>query len=152
MKNKEEPSIDLTRGNPSTPADRQIPGCQRVKTTGSIVRQDGAAAASIEKPALSLFPESLMEAVVNQSNVEQAWRNVKANRGAPGPDRITISEFPAWFRLHWPEVRSQLLDGTYRPSPVRRVTIDKPDGGKRLLGIPTVTGKSTPEQSAFGLH
>jgi hypothetical protein len=134
MKNKEEPSIDLTRGNPSTPADRQIPGCQSVETTGSIVRQDGAAPASIEKPALSLFPESLMEAAVTEANVEQAWRNVKANRGAPGPDGITISEFPAWFRLHWPQVRSQLLDGTYRPSPVRRVTIDKPDGGD-LRGV-----------------
>jgi len=86
MKNKEEPSIDLTRGNHSTPADRQIPGCQSMETTGSIVRQDGAAPASIEKPALSLFPESRMEAVVTEANVEQAWRNVKANRGAPGPD------------------------------------------------------------------
>jgi RNA-directed DNA polymerase len=139
MKNKEEPSIDLTRGNPSTPANRQLSRQpQRVETTGSIVRQDGAAPASIEKPALSLFSESLMEAVVDEANVEQAWRNVKANRGAPGPDGITISEFPAWFRLHWSEVRSTLLDGSYRPSPVRRVTIDKPDGGKRQLGIPNV--------------
>ena len=139
MKNKEEPSIDLTRGNPSTPASRQISRQpQSVETTGSTVRQDGAAPASIEKPALSLFPESLMEAAVTEANVEQAWRNVKANRGAPGPDGITISEFPAWFRLHWPQVRLQLLDGTYRPSPVRRVTIDKPDGGKRLLGIPNL--------------
>ena len=132
MKNKEEPSIDLTRGNPSTPADRQIPGCQRMETTGSIVRPDGATPASIEKPALSLFPESLMEAVVEQANVLRAWRNVKANRGAPGPDGITISEFPAWLRQHWSDVRSQLLGGTYLPSPVRRVSIDKPDGGKRL--------------------
>ena len=138
MKNKEEPSIDLTRGNPSRPADRHIPGSQRMETTGSIVRPDDAASASIEKPALSLFPESLMEAVVDQANVTQAWRNVKANRGAPGPDGITISEFPAWVRIHWSTVRSQLLDGTYRPSPVRRVTIDKPDGGKRQLGIPNV--------------
>jgi len=138
MKNKEEPSIDLTRGNPSTPADRQIPGCPRMETTGSIVRPDGAAPASIEKPALSLFPESLMEAVVDQANVLRAWRNVKANRGAPGPDGITISEFPAWLRHHWSDVRSQLLGGTYRPSPVRRVSIDKPDGGKRLLGIPNI--------------
>ena len=152
MKNKEEPSIGSALGNPSTPADRHIPGRASAETTGSTVRQDGAASASIEKPALSLFPESLMEAVVEQANVEQAWRNVKANRGAPGPDGITVTEFPAWFRLHWSTIRSQLLDGTYRPSPVRRVTIDKPDGGKRQLGIPTDTGKSTPVQSAFGLR
>jgi len=59
MKNKEEPSIDLTRGNPSTPADRQIPGCQSMKTTGSIIRQDDAAPASIEKPALSFRSDVL---------------------------------------------------------------------------------------------
>ena len=52
MKNKEEPSIGSTSGNPSPPADRHIPGCLRAETTGSIVRQDGAASASIEKPAL----------------------------------------------------------------------------------------------------
>ena len=138
MKNKEEPSVDLTLRNPSTPADRHIPGHERAETTGSIVRQDGAASASIAKPALSLFPESLMEAVVDGANVQRAWRNVKANRGAAGPDGITLGEFPAWLGLHWSSVRTQLLDGTYRPSPVRRVSIDKPDGGKRLLGIPNV--------------
>jgi len=138
MKNKEEPSIDLSRGNPSTPADRHIPGCQSVETTGSTVRTDDAATASIEKPALSLFPESLMEAVVNPTNMNTAWKNVKANRGAAGPDGIRLSEFPAWVRPRWPAIRQQLLDGTYRPQPVRRVTIDKPDGGKRQLGIPNV--------------
>jgi RNA-directed DNA polymerase len=83
MKNKEAPSIDLTPGNPSMPAARQIPDCLNMETTGSTVRQDGAASALIEKRALSLFSESLMEAMVDQANVEQAWRNVKANRGAP---------------------------------------------------------------------
>ena len=61
MKNKEEPSIGWTSGNPYPPADRHLPGCVREETTGSIVRQDGAASASIEKPTLSLFSESLME-------------------------------------------------------------------------------------------
>jgi len=152
MKNKEEPSIGSALGNPSRPADRHNPGRVRMETTGSAVRQDGAAPAQVEKPALSLIPESLTEAVVDQANVEQAWRNVKANRGAPGPDGITLNDFPEWFRLHWPAIRLQLLDGTYRPSPVRRVSIDKPDGGTRDLGIPTDTGKSTPVQSAFGLR
>ncbi len=138
MKNKEESSIVLTRGNPSTPADRHIPGCQSVQTTGSTVRQDGAAAAAIEKPALSLFPKSLMEAVVNPTNMDTAWKNVKANRGAAGPHGITLSQFPDWIRPRWPAIRQQLLDGTYQPQPVRRVTIDKPDGGKRQLGIPNV--------------
>jgi RNA-directed DNA polymerase len=79
-----------------------------------------------------------MEAVVAEANIETAWKNVKANRGAPGPDGITLAEFPEWFRSRWSETRQQLLDGTYRPEPVRRKTIDKPDGGKRELGIPNV--------------
>ena len=56
----------------------------------------------------------------------------------PGPDGITISDFPAWFRERWDDLRQQLLDGTYRPHPVRRKVIAKPDGGQRLLGIPNV--------------
>jgi RNA-directed DNA polymerase len=81
---------------------------------------------------------SLIEALVEPSNIETAWKNVKANRGAPGPDGITIAEFTDWFRPRWNTIRQQLLDGTYQPQPVRRVSIDKPDGGKRLLGIPNL--------------
>ena len=59
--------------------------------------------------------------------------NVRRNRGAPGPDGETIGEFFENFRSRWPSIRDQLLDGTYEPSPVRRKTIAKPDGGQRLL-------------------
>ena len=48
--------------------------------------------------------------------MERAWKQLKANRGAPGPDGITIREFPDWLRPRWPEIRQQLLDGTYRPA------------------------------------
>ena len=133
MKNKEEPSIDLTRGSPSLPSPNSAS-----ETTDSLSRPGPTASASNEKPALSLIPESLMEAVVEEANIERAWKNVRANRGAPGPDGITLAEFPAWYRAHWSTIRQQLLDGTYWPEPVRRVTIDKPDGGHRLLGIPNV--------------
>ncbi len=128
MKNKEEPSINSPRGNHSSTEE----------TAGSLSRTGSTVAAPVEQPALSLFPESLMEAVVDSANMEAAWKNVKANRGAPGPDGITIAEFPDWFRPRWSEIQQQLLDGTYRPGPVRRKTIDKPDGGQRLLGIPNV--------------
>ncbi len=128
MKNKEEPSANSLRGNHSSTEE----------TTGSLSRPGSTVTAQVEQPALSLFPVSLMEAVVDTANMETAWKNVKANRGAPGPDGITIAEFPDWFRPRWPDIRQQLLDGTYRPEPVRRKTIDKPDGGQRLLGIPNV--------------
>lgn len=133
MKSKEESSSDLWRGSPSASGDQPC-----AETTGSLSRPGLTAAASLGKPALSVSPESLMEAVVEQANIERAWKNVRANRGAAGPDRMTLAEFPAWYRAHWPEVRQQLIDGTYWPEPVRRVTIDKPDGGQRQLGIPNV--------------
>ena len=85
---------------------------------------------------LSLF--SLIEAVVDDANIERAWKNVKANKGAPGPDGITLDDFFESFRHHWPEVRQQLLEGTYRPGPSRRKSIPKSDGGTRDLGIPNV--------------
>ena len=81
-----------------------------MRTTGSTVRPDDAATASLEKPALSLFPESLMEKIVSRSNIDIAWKNVKANRGAPGPDGVTLAEFPSWFRSRWDEIRQQLID------------------------------------------
>ncbi len=95
-------------------------------------------AAVTEKPALDSLKMNLMEQVVDEANLERAWRQVKANRGAPGPDGITIAEFPESFRPLWPKLRQQLLDGTYRPESARRKVIAKPDGGERLLGIPNV--------------
>jgi RNA-directed DNA polymerase len=80
----------------------------------------------------------MMEAVVDPANMRQAWKQVRANRGAPGPDGITVAKFPAWLTPQWDAIRQQLLDGTYEPSAVRRQTIDKPDGGQRQLGIPNV--------------
>jgi RNA-directed DNA polymerase len=138
MKNKGEPSANSQRGNASRQAELDGPDDADRETTRSPSRPGRAVAARAEQPALSLFPKSLMEAVVDEANLETAWKNVKANRGAPGPDGVTIAKFPAWFRPRWPRIRQQLLDGTYRPSPVRRKAIDKPDGGQRLLGIPNV--------------
>ncbi len=86
--------------------------------------------------------ENLMARVMDRANVQRAWRRVKANRGAPGVDGMTIDEFPAFVRTHWPAIRQALLEGTYQPSPVRRVSIPKPAGrGVRLLGIPTVVDR-----------
>jgi RNA-directed DNA polymerase len=80
----------------------------------------------------------MMEAVVDPENMQRAWNQVRANRGAPGPDGITLTAFPEWLRPQWTTIRQQLLDGTYQPAPVRRKTIDKPGGGQRQLGIPNV--------------
>src|SRR5690606_33253881 len=66
------------------------------------------------------------------------WKRVKANKGAPGIDGMTIDDFPAFARAEWPRIAAAIRDGTYRPAPVRRVWIPKPDGTRRPLGVPTV--------------
>ena len=81
----------------------------------------------------------LLEAALTRENLQAAWRRVKANKGAPGVDGLDIEQTAQMVRTHWSQIRQELLAGTYRPSPVRRVMIPKPDGGgDRELGIPTV--------------
>ena len=82
--------------------------------------------------------EELMEQVVAEENLEQALRAVIRNRGAAGIDRMTVQELEPHFRRHGEQIRAKLLAGQWTPSPVRRVEIPKPNGGKRPLGIPTV--------------
>ena len=79
----------------------------------------------------------LWETTFSRDNVLRALQRVERNRGAPGVDDMTVLELRPWLRLHWKEIRRALDAGTYRPSPVRRVTIPKPDGGERELGVPT---------------
>jgi RNA-directed DNA polymerase len=80
----------------------------------------------------------LMEAICDPDNIETALRAVVRNKGAPGIDGITVKQLPGVLKARWPEIEGQLLQGRYRPQPVRRVKIPKPDGGTRNLGIPTV--------------
>ena len=83
--------------------------------------------------------DQLLERILSTENVREAWRQVRANKGAPGIDGVTVEDFPLAFRECWKKIRSALLEGTYVPSPVLRVDIPKPDGSKRPLGIPTVS-------------
>lgn len=82
--------------------------------------------------------DRLMEQVADRANLNAAWRRVRANGGAPGIDGITVEAFPEQLRVRAETLRQALLDGSYRPSALRRVTIPKPTGGERQLGIPTV--------------
>jgi RNA-directed DNA polymerase len=96
------------------------------------------AAPESESPAATTH---LMEEVCDRDNLVRAWQRVRDNKGAPGVDGMTIAEAKGYLREHWPSIRSQLLDGTYRPQPVRRVEIPKPDGGVRKLGVPCVVDR-----------
>jgi group II intron reverse transcriptase/maturase len=79
--------------------------------------------------------------VLTRENLQRALKRVRANKGAAGVDGLDIDQTTRQLVTTWPTIREQLLLGTYRPSPVRRVTIPKPDGGERELGIPTVTDR-----------
>ncbi len=93
------------------------------------------------KQESSAIGEQLMEEVCETGNCQQALKQVKANRGSAGRDGMTVTQLPDYLKKHWPAIRSQLLSGTYKPQPVKRVEIPKPDGGKRKLGIPTVVDR-----------
>ncbi len=84
---------------------------------------------------------ALLQAALTRENLQRAFKRVRANKGAAGVDALDIDQTARHLVTAWPAIREQLLAGTYRPSPVRRVTIPKPDGGERELGIPTVTDR-----------
>ena len=85
--------------------------------------------------------EWLMEEVVEDENLLEALKRVKQNRGGPGIDGMTVNDLASHMKKNWSGIRRQLLTGTYRPQPVKRVEIPKPNGGMRKLGIPTVTDR-----------
>ena len=95
------------------------------------------AASKTAEPAVSVT----MEEVVGRQNLQRALKRVCANQGSPGVDGMTVDQLRDHLRVHWPEIRQQLLDGQYTPQPVKQVLIPKPDGSSRTLGIPTVVDR-----------
>ena len=79
----------------------------------------------------------LMASILDRSNMQRAYDRVMRNKGAPGVDGMTVRELKPFLKAEWPGIRSRLAAGEYRPSPVRKVEIPKPGGGRRMLGIPT---------------
>ncbi len=108
-----------------------------------------AAKRMTKSPAIT---ERLMEEVCERENCKQALRRVKGNKGSPGVDGMTVHQLPGYLKQHWPAIREQLLNGTYKPQPVRRVEIEKPDGGVRKLGIPTVLDRFLQQAVMQVLH
>jgi len=107
--------------------------------TGAGAREERqASATSNEKRALA---KNLMERICHLANLNRAYKYVKANKGSPGMDGLTVEELREWLRIHKDGLIASLLDGTYQPLPVKRVEIPKPGGGMRQLGIPTVVDR-----------
>ena len=122
-------NVQLKLDFPSTPT-----GEARKAETEAV--ESHQAVHATESPASTNW---LMEEVCERENLKEALRRVKANKGSPGVDGMTIDEITDYLKQHWPAIREQLLSGTYEPKPVRRVEIPKPDGGGvRKLGIPNV--------------
>lgn len=104
------------------------------------VVETSVAAHKEESPAGS---ERLMEEVCKRENCLQALARVRSNRGSAGVDGMSVQELSGYLKEHWLTIKEELLKGAYKPKPVRRVEIPKPDGGKRKLGIPTVLDRFT---------
>ena len=98
---------------------------------------DEPVAGSHEQPE-SIPPRALLAQVLDRANLQRALKQVRRNKGAPGIDGMTVDELPEYLKHHWLDIRAQLETGCYRPQPVKRVDIPKPDGKTRPLGIPTV--------------
>lgn len=124
QKNQLQPSLAFPESGRS-----EAPEGSRRGTESSVAKHMS------ESPASS---EQLMEEICERENCKQALARVKSNKGSPGIDGMAVEKLPDYLKQHWPKVREQLLSGTYKPQPVKRVEIPKPDGGMRKLGIPTV--------------
>jgi group II intron reverse transcriptase/maturase len=90
----------------------------------------------------------LLEKIIDRDNLNDAYKKVKGNKGSHGIDGMPVEELAAYLAIHGDELRKSILTGTYKPQPVRRVEIPKPEGGIRLLGIPTVVDRVIQQATA----
>ena len=131
MRSRREVDAGQRAGKPERPREvgggtAEIPGAERQARPAREGNADEGA-------------PGLMEEVLRRENVLAAYKRVVRNGGAPGVDGMTVDDLMPYCREHWARIREELLGGRYKPQPVRRVEIPKPDGkGTRMLGIPTV--------------
>ncbi len=132
---KDETTVRLEGGRRQMSRQLELPWERRGEAP-SIPRSDEPPTAQhgTERPGA----DGVMEAALERANMQAALRRVKKNRGSPGVDGMTVDELLPYLWDHWEELKSSLLDGSYRPSPVKRQEIPKSGGGIRELGIPTV--------------
>src|SRR5499427_5379822 len=126
---------DMRQKNTQKTLDFNSTPTGEARTAGGEATESFSARHTPENPAST---NQLMEEVCERENLKRALQRVKANKGSPGIDGMTVEELPGYLQQHWPAIREQLLSGTYAPQPVRRVEIAKPDkDGMRKLSIPT---------------
>lgn len=113
-----------------------------------VLGTDGAGAVEMRNSWGALNVPDLMDKVLDKENFNEAVQRVVSNRGAPGVDGMSASELPAFVEQNWERIYRSLRTGRYRPSPVRRVRIPKPDGGERELGVPTLLDRAVQQAIA----
>src|SRR5665648_508187 len=111
-----------------------------------------SSASSEEKTKSERDTETLLESIVTKRNLFEAYKRVKKNKGSHGIDGMRVDELLPYLETHANQVIESLLDGTYKPKPVRRVEIPKPDGGIRLLGVPTVLDRMIQQAISLKLN
>ena len=128
------------RGDRSHPTQLGLPFVEPVSSGEAGVGRSGGPVPPVgeSRPARV---DGLWEQVFSASNLERALQRVESNRGAPGVDGMPVDELGPWLTVHLGELLGSLDEGSFRPSPVRRVEIPKPDGGRRVLGVPTVVDR-----------
>jgi RNA-directed DNA polymerase len=124
MRQKTEPEITLQAGATGEARSAGMEGTE-TRTANTEIESQAAHGPS-------------MEVIVERDNLRKALAQVKRNKGAAGVDGMSVDAVASHLKEHWPAIRAQLLEGTYKPQPVRRVEIPKASGGTRSLGIPTV--------------
>jgi RNA-directed DNA polymerase len=117
------------------------PGRERLRVKPDGVRPEHSPSPAPHDTAPHPAAASLWEQFLARENLALALRRVEQNAGAPGIDGMSTKELRPWLKDHWPEIRCALDAGTYQPAPVRRVTIPKPSGGSRMLGVPTAVDR-----------
>lgn len=127
--------MSLERKPPQTPGTPGQASRDGGEAPGPRRREEDQAAARDDEHSGT---RALMEAVVERHNLQRALQRVKANKGSPGVDGMSVDQLPDHLRAHWPRLREDLLAGRYQPQPVRRCEIPKTSGSVRELGIPTV--------------
>ncbi len=147
---------DTRRSMHEEDADQRVERPERTRSVGGGTAEGTSAArqaCTARREDVREGTPLLMEEVLRRENVEAAYKRVVRNKGAPGVDRMSVEDLKPHCAVHWARICKELLSGTYRPQPVRRVHIPKPGGkGMRQLGIPTVLDRMIQQALLQGLQ
>lgn len=120
---------------------RDLPGDDGAEPRTNLEEPSLATATPEEKGGVIMSTSNLLEKVIDRSNLNRAYKRVKKNGGSHGVDGMKVEELSPYLKRYGDQIKQDLLEGKYRPQPVRRIEIPKPDGGERLLGVPTVVDR-----------